>query len=359
MKRECGLGRRAVLACVAAWCALGVGAVLAAAPSGGRGAAASAPATRGVTAVDRKAAEDQFDKANALYKQGRFNEAQAENEKALGLDPVNTNALLMRQVLEGKIAESGGGSGAGRGTGGGSATTPGKVNLLAAQQVSQIRAMEAGLNDRLTGKFDPKVLEDFWSSVMLKDPLEDKSKGAHDRFVSAANFLQQLARIKQANENKYLQGATITTDPAVLKAFTAGGGVNTFVLQNCATAECHASSSKQAGNFRLINPTTNAEAQYTNFYILSMYSNADGKMIDRDNPEKSLLLQYSLPYAAATARHPKSDVRRLTGLNDARLRSMNDWIKSLAFPKPNYGIVYEVPGMSATPASAPSTRPGK
>ena len=131
------------------------------------------------------------------------------------------------------------------------------------------------------------------------------------------------------------------------------------MLQNCATAECHASTSKQAGNFRLVNPASTPEQQYTNFYILAMYSNRDGKMIDRDNPEKSLLLQYSLPYANAGTKHPKIDVRRISGVNDPRLRAMNDWIKALAFPKPSYGIAYEVAGAAPATTSAPATRPAK
>jgi hypothetical protein len=353
--------------------AVGIGTVLAGTPAGGRGAAttrtattrtatASAPAARTVTAADRKAADDEFDKATALFKQGHYAEARAANEKALALDPAHFNALLLRQVLEDKLA-GGGDSGAGTGgrssAGGAAGAAPGKVSLLSAQQMTLIRAMEANPADRLTGKFDAKVLEDFWNTVVVKDQQADKSKAAHDAFVSPTNFPLQLARIKAANDLKYFQGATISTDPAVIKAFTGSGGVNPYVMTNCATAECHAG--KNGGNFRLVNPTNNPEAQYTNFYILSMYSNGDGKMIDRDNPEKSLLLQYSLPYAVAAVKHPKVDIRKLSGLNDPRLRSMTDWIKSLAFPKPNFGIVYDMPGMSApaTPATAPAKTPPK
>ena len=349
MNGERGIGgrrRRVALLGLSALSVLGVSMVLAAAPATGRGGAASAPATRSVSAADKKAAEDQFDKANALYKQGKFSDAQTENEKALKLDPGNTNALLMRQVLEGKLA---GGDGGRASAGGGGGSAPGKFSVLTMQQVSLIRAIEGNAADHLTGKFDPKALEDFWNAVVVKDPLEDKTKAAHDRFVNAANFPLQLSRIKGSNELKYLQGATITSDPAVMKAFVSQGGVNSYVMQNCATLDCHAGTSKSAGNFRLANPASNAEQQYTNFFILSMYSNADGKMLDRDNPERSLLLQYSLPYAVASVKHPKSDIRRISGLNDQRLRSMSDWIKSLAFPKPNYGIVYEVP--STVPAA--------
>ena len=68
--------------------------------------------------------------------------------------------------------------------------------------------------------------------------------------------------------------------------------VQTFVLQNCATSECHAAEKPGAGgNFRLIslsgglnNPT--AEQQlYTNFYIMAMYANKDGK-IDKEERAK-------------------------------------------------------------------------
>jgi hypothetical protein len=238
-------------------------------------------------------------------------------------------------------------------TGGG---LTGKIPLLTTQQVSLIRLMELGSADnRVTGRIDAKVLEDFWQNVVTKDPQADKSKARHDAFVSttANNFPGQVKAIRNSNDPKYMGQVTITSEPATLLAFK--NSVHTYVLQNCATSECHGGDKGLGGNFRLINPATSTEQQYTNFYIMSSYANADGKMIDRDAPEKSLFLQYGLPYASASIKHPKMEERKLTGPNDPKLRPMFEWVKALTFPKPNYGINYDLPGGTYVPASAPAT----
>jgi hypothetical protein len=134
--------------------------------------------------------------------------------------------------------------------------------------------------------------------------------------------------------------------------------VEPYVLQNCATAACHAGD--KAGNFKLYRPGAGTPEQvlYTNFYILAMYTNKDGKMIDHDKPDQSLLLQYGMVKAAAVIPHPgKAEVRYFTDRNDPKFKAMSDWInKQLRFPRPNYGIVYELPG-SAPAATHPASRP--
>ena len=175
---------------------MGLGLALAATPAG-RGAATASTPARG-TVPNKAAADAQFEKANVLYQAGKYAEAQVENERALALDPGNMQAQLMRQVLQSKLA---GGEVPPTRTGGAGAA-PGKIPLLTTQQVNLIRAMEATPNDRLTGRFDPKVLEDFWTNVVLKDQFEDKSRAAHDRFVNPNNFQGQLMGIRKSNELK-------------------------------------------------------------------------------------------------------------------------------------------------------------
>jgi tetratricopeptide (TPR) repeat protein len=337
-------------------CVLGFGIALAAVPAvagGGAAASTSAPASRPpvVSPADKAAAEAQFDKASALYQQKKYAEAQIENDKALQLDPTNVNAVLMQSTLKRYLAGGMPGSAATQGVA--AIGVGGKIPVLTTQQVSLIRLMELGPNDRAIGRIDVKGLEDYWQNFALKDALGDKSKAAHDAFINPGNFVGQVARIRESREIKYMQMITLTSDPATFIFYH--NNVQTFVLANCATADCHGGEKAPGGNFRLLNPATTTEQQYTNFYILSQYANQDGKMVDRDNPEKSLLMQYGLPWASASTKHPKVEARKLTGLNDTRLRSMNDWIRTLAFPKPNYGITYDVPGGAApAPASAPA-----
>ncbi|HVT81286.1 MAG TPA: hypothetical protein VHM90_11580 [Phycisphaerae bacterium] len=339
--------------------ATGIGVAIAATP--GRGPATRGPATANA-AANKAAAEAQFNKAKDLFDQGRAAEdakktadaqklyaaADAENEKALALDPSHTNALLLKNALSKKMAALPEST-----TQGGTTAVAGRVPLLSAAQVSMIRLVDLGPDDaRITGTVDRKALEDYWQNVVKSEPGTDTSQAAHDRFISQQNFPIQARRIQQTNDLKYMEKVTITTDPAVIRSFRTDSNIHNYLLQSCAAAECH--GGEKGGNFRVINPATSTEQVYTNYYILQMYSNKDGKMIDRANADKSLLLQYGLPWAVATIKHPKVEARKLTGLNDPKLDRMTDWIRNLGLTRPNYHITYEVPG-SNVPASAPAS----
>ncbi len=334
------LRRRMVLAAFYGVVAMGIGVALAAAPGRGAGAPAAAGA-------NKAAAESQFEKAKALYDAGNFADAQTENDKALALDPNNENAILLKRVVAAKLA-------AGNQPGGAApAAAGGRVQVLTAPQMSMIRLIELGPDDKVTGHIDPKVLEDFWQNVVKKDPMVDATQATHDKFMNPSNFPIQARHIRDDNEDKYMQAVTVTSDPSTILAFKQN--VNTYVLSNCATAACHGGGN--AGNFHLLSAATSSEQVYTNYYILTMYANADGKMIDRANPNSSLLTQYGLPWASAAIKHPKADVHKLTGLNDTRLTKMIDWIQNLGLTRPNYHISYEVPGMTAASAPADTTAP--
>ena len=138
--------------------------------------------------------------------------------------------------------------------------------------------------------------------------------------------------------------------------------VHPFVLKNCATSACHGGD--KGGDFRLLVPTGGASDPliYTNFYIMSMYKGKDGgKMINRDDPDMSLYLQYALPKEVAKFSHPGSiTVRRFGSPTDKQFQQMSDWVRSLTLPRPNYGIVYNGVGATTTPATpTTSTNPAK
>jgi hypothetical protein len=303
--------------------------------------AAAPPRPAPVSAANKAAAAEQFQVAKNLYDAGKFTDANVENEKALRLDPANASALALKAVLASKVGASTSNSATTKSV----AASRGALKNLTPQQISTVRLMEMSPADTaVRGKIDGKVVEEFWSEVLSKDPMVDSSKAAHDNFVRAGNFVTQAGRIRDSGVQKYIEQVSITTDPIVMTAYK--NNVRAFVMQNCATADCH--GGEKAGSFRLANGTGDA-VDYTNFYVLSMYANTSGKMLDRDTPENSLLLQYALPKTAARSPHPVVEVRRFTGTNDARFRSIYEWIKALNLPRPKYGIEAAV--------TAPATRP--
>ena len=87
-------------------------------------------------------------------------------------------------------------------------------------------------------------------------------------------------------------------------------------------------------------PNTTAEA-YTNFVTLCRFSYEGLPMIDRFNPQASLLLQWGLPREEAL--HPAPDVRgwrpRFRSLNDPRVARLREWIDGLVKFAPDYAVL--------------------
>jgi hypothetical protein len=352
--------------------ALGLSAIAAAVAFGAapaRGTArgtATAPAARGaatrpvVTAANRQAANTQFQKALQLYNDGKHADAKTENDKALLLDPTHEDALRLRIVIADRLAAAGAAGGTAAGGTVASGAAAGKPKVLTNQQISTIRLMEMRSEDRnINGSIPRQVREDFWNTVIVKDSNADLSQAAHNNFLRPDNFLDPALRIRESGNPKFIEGVVVNTDPAALAEFKTN--INTYVLQNCATAACH--GSEKGGDFRILTARDNPSV-YTNFYVMTSYNaRTGGRVIDRDNPERSLFIQYSIPRQQAAFTHPGEGVahNKLSGTQDARYQTFVNWVRTLTLPKPNYNISLEVGGAPATPppATPPATPPAR
>ena len=87
--------------------------------------------------------------------------------------------------------------------------------------------------------------------------------------------------------------------------------------------------------------------EMTNFYILTQVTIGGKAIIDRNQPEESLLVQWGLPRDAAKFPAPKVDgwAPKFKGVKDERFIEHVDWIKSLiaANQDSTLGIEYKVP----------------
>jgi len=157
---------------------------------------------------------------------------------------------------------------------------------------------------------------------------------------------------------KYADQIRIVDDPAVFREFRRV--VLPEVMKGCATPACHGGSVSKG--FRLVNEPRHAtQALYTNFFILQWATGKDGRpVIDRKEPEGSLLLQYLLPAGEAQVSHPPAQVPIkpiVRGRNDRTYRAILDWIRSLRpfrDGRSDYGIRYG--GAEPPAASRPATR---
>src|SRR5439155_21709207 len=92
------------------------------------------------------------------------------------------------------------------------------------------------------------------------------------------------------------------------------------------------------------------------------FGHGELKLIDRQRPAQSLLLQYAMPGSMAESDHPEVANFRppLRGVNDARYRQLLEWIGQTLQPvEPDYGFEFKTPATqpSMQPASKPTTRP--
>jgi hypothetical protein len=174
---------------------------------------------------------------------------------------------------------------------------------------------------------------------------------------------QQAWVILQNGSPEMKKNVIINNDPPALIGYRT---IQTSLIGACAA--CH-TADKQAGNFVLRWPANTDADRFTNFMILQQYGTKIGdrtySMIDRDRPQDSLLLQFSLPSAIGIPAHPAVKEYRgvVKSLGDLRASRTLDWITSLNTPAPDYTSI-DLSGSpdgprSTLPPSAPSTMPAR
>ncbi len=189
--------------------------------------------------------------------------------------------------------------------------------------------------------------------------------------VISLNIMQQAQLILKKGTPEMRKDVMILNDPPAL--FQYRRTVQPFVVQNCATSMCHGGNA--ATNWNMVLPPDSDAATYTNFLNMEKYTKrskqsndalfgaGDPKMIDRQQPRMSLLLQYALPGAISEIDHVELPNYHppLRGLNDPRYLMLLDWIgKGLQPVEPDYGFDWGAPAATqpvSQAASAPATKP--
>jgi hypothetical protein len=177
--------------------------------------------------------------------------------------------------------------------------------------------------------------------------------------------MQQAVQILHDGTPAMQNDVKIMRDPAAMMIYRRT--IQPYVIQNCATSRCHGGSN--GDGLILLTPAESEPATYTNFFILQSYTKSvpsgggifghgDLHLIDRTQPSKSLLLQYSIPQDVSDYDHPVVQGYRppLRGLDDPRYQQIWSWIHDALNPSlslPNYGISYTPPTASA--ATKPAT----
>lgn len=171
---------------------------------------------------------------------------------------------------------------------------------------------------------------------------------------------QQAWAIVKNGTPEMKKDVILTTDPPAMATFKRVQ--QSLIYTGC--ANCH-SGNKVQGNFSLHLPA-NGEAQtYTNFLILQKYQAKIGdrqySMIDRTQPDASLLVQFALPPDIGQPPHPKATNYKgaVHSKADPRLKQAIDWVGALNPVTPDYSDIDLAPkqGSERPMVPPPASRP--
>ena len=305
--------------------------------------AASAPASDAIA---------HYRKARDLFDAGKYEDAKVEVSQALQLAPDLQDAKLLASRIDAELARRPGGGTVTTAPVTGGVVAPSKDNLLTEEQIYRVRLFEMSEKDlpNMRGTIAPKAVEEFWTQIILKDPSETAtSVEDHNRFVNPSNFVNQISKMRAAGITRFYDSIKLYSDPPRMIEYRKS--IQPFLLQNCATAACHGGADAHGYRIYGLGHSPSDRETYTNFYMLATYSKSGVHMIDRDDPARSLLLQYGKDKKTAGTPHPNGiEIPAKLVETDDRYKNLINWIRDLTFPTPNYGIAY-------TPATAPATAP--
>lgn len=279
-------------------------------------------------ALDVKDVRGHFELAKWCREQENWQLVAQQCRHVLRLEPNHQQAKLLLEVAQRRL----GGDlrspsrGAGRG---------GPLRPLTDDEVQRIRRMELhpDQDERVVLRIDRKALRAFYE-VAHKDGHVDCDRRTFFRLPR----LEQARLILRHAPDRFGGGVTIRSDPERMRSFLRE--VQPIVLRGCAAADCHGGSA--AGDFQLLaGRSLSPNDSYANFLRMHEYQVGTQRVINRDQPGRSLLLTYALPphqVADQTGRHPTEIMPVFQSSDDRDYQTLLEWLSSLSITRPDYGI---------------------
>jgi len=309
--------------------------------------------------------------ANARFKlgewafgQGMLKIAEYELEQALKIKPNHESAKLLLKQVKAKIA-AGTGSPNGGNNGGTTilpANTAERKLMITERDLNRIRLGELAygryVRKAFLGQivefrsreparvaFNNKVQARFVDMMRNDEEFRVNPKAAGEafrRWKADEQFWYIMERIERSDW-AIKDDLVVKTDPKSIKTFHRA--VWPMLAKSCGSTQCHGAE-KGKGQFKLFSIKANDTlGLYSNFMILDMFKKG-GKMIDRDYPRESRLLEAGLPPTEAKWKHPAKAkaTPTFTSVTGARYKNVLQWIESLKGPpRPFYGVKYKLP----------------
>lgn len=299
---------------------------------------------QGVAKLDRRDVNGRISLAKFAMDNGAYESARDVLEDALKIEPDNTQAKDLLQSVDAQIRLQRGEkpltpssqpstseTPATRESAGG-ASSPMATRMVTPEEINRIRQLEWDKNQPVRINIDADVRRRFLAG-------SDVTVAQFQRL----SVQEQAIQILTNGKPDLWQGVHIMTDPITVSDFRAR--IQKIVQAGCATGGCHGGPKHEGGTFYLFTNAPNAnEMTYTNFLILQTYVQTVDKvqkpLVNREFPERSLLLQYMLPQNVAETPHPRATNFRpvARAKSDQRFQFTLAWIRELPSSLPDYGI---------------------
>ena len=222
---------------------------------------------------------------------------------------------------------------------------------LTDEDVNIIRVYEIDFNDPPKVTLDPKaldrVIKDYAAHPRIPDDIRKREA------LYALHDIDKVKLLFDVKARELYQYIKVDSIPRSLSLFRKNVH-NTWLIRNCATSGCH--GGQDAGKFFLHRTDpTDSRTILENLLIMERLD-LDGphRVIDYENPEMSLLVQYALPQAEARLPHPDvPGYASVFPVGESRIKSKTiDWIRSMYQPRPRYPVEFTPPTQEA-PLKAP------
>ena len=223
--------------------------------------------------------------------------------------------------------------------------SPAGINRV---RLGEFRAED--MTDRPRVSMSRRVIREFLDEAAKNQAMTDTDKRL---FNEGANDDKLRWMIKIAGD-RYLDRVELTSEPRTMASFRQK--IWPIISRGCAAPACH--GGEKAGHLRFVLPVSYGPATATNFYVLSQFEAAEGKLVDREHAEASLLLQFGLSAEQAELKHPVATTPVFPSPSDPKYQIVLDWIRQLRSPLPDYRITDRMwqppPGRPAAPKVAPA-----
>jgi hypothetical protein len=215
-----------------------------------------------------------------------------------------------------------------------------RPRTLDPEQRNLMKVIEIVLSARPRIAISDRDLREFYDKYR-DDPAMTRYQGRRGkaRFMRLKGH-QHLELIFETKAKEYYSKVTIRDEPKPLQVYRqkiASG----LVARHCGSCHGHGEAD---GLYLIPEDASGEEVAYTNLLILHRTQVGKQRLIDRDIPEESLLVQYALPREAA--RYPHPDVpgfkQYFRSEDDPRYGETIEWIGSL-YRKAQYPVDYQIP----------------